>query len=863
MPPEKPLVLFPQYTDAEKKNLGGGAAIIQKPGFGRQVSRVQPKLQRLENAMAERRAILQSSSMGIEPEYALVFETAGSPDSFITAIRNLAGSLAGLEWLFDIGLDNVPSDDDFYEKNKQGERKSGDLSGKLYCVMTDQRALDELLSLWNRYITDDNFKFPRGLTGMKHVFDHLIDVRPWGVKERLEETGVLEAWREDLQDPNIDSVIFEIEFFFRKKENKRREAVSIVTQQVQNLGGEIVGSDCCITEIFYHALLAKLPRNQIERILNNDEVNLVKVDNIMFFRPSGQIAYVYSNEKASFTQSIEVPDQIINEPIIALFDGLPQANHPHLNNLLMIDDPDDWAQYYQVNEREHGTAMASLIAYGDLNLNNRPIGRKIYVRPVMKPYRGVDRSHEYIPADILLVDTIHRYVRRLFEDQEGAIAKSVRIINFSIGDFYRPFINTMSPLARLFDWLSYKYDILFIISAGNHNLSGFDTGIPLDSLRELSIDEREQQIIKKMDENSRHTRILSPAESMNNITIGAAFHDESEFTVLGRQIVPYERILPSPVSALGRGYNNSIKPDFIYFGGKKRMVDLPNKPSFLRWVESPNNPPGCLAAAPFDLAGGVANVTYSHGTSNAAALISHEAMKCFDTLDSVFYSIDGSHVPYDYTALLIKAMLVHGASWNNIEIETIKNALQLSGRAEDELHKWIGYGLPNTDRVHECTNRRITLIGYGSLEHGKAHIYQLPLPFNFSRRGIFRKVTITLAYFTPTIQSNQQYRLAQLWFSLEDEAAKLTPERREADWQAVRRGTLQHEVFVGESAYGWNEEGSYDIRVNCREAAGPFPGEVSYSLLVTFETAEGIADDIYSDIVSAIRARDIVAPRPD
>jgi hypothetical protein len=60
-----------------------------------------------------------------------------------------------------------------------------------------------------------------------------------------------------------------------------------------------------------------------------------------------------------------------------------------------------------------------------------------------------------------------------------------------------------------------------------------------------------------------------------------------------------------------------------------------------------------------------------------------------------------------------------------------------------------------------------------------------------------------------------------------------------------------------------DEEGSYDIRVNCREAAGPFSGEVSYSLLVTVETAEGIADDIYNDIVAAIRARDIVTPRPD
>lgn len=860
--PERPLVLFPQYSDAERKKLPGGGGMIHKPEFTRQISRVQPQLQRLQTAMVERRARLQQSALGIEPEYALVFETAGSPDSFITAIRNLSSSLEGLEWLFDIAIDHISSDADFYEVNKHGERKDGDISGKIYCVMTDQRALDELLSLWGRYIADHNMRFPRGITGLKHVFDHLRDIRPWGIEERLEETGVLQAWEDDLNDTSLDNVIFEIELFFRKVEGKRNEAVSIVAQQVQNLGGRIIGNGCCLSEITYHALMAELPRNQIERIINREEVDLVKVDNIMFFRPSGQMAYIYSDDKAAFEKNIEFPDQIINEPIIALLDGLPQANHPHLNNLLIIDDPENWSQYYQVNEREHGTAMASLIAYGDLNINNRPLGRKLYVRPIMKPIRGLNRNHESVPSDVLLVDMIHKCLTRMFEDREGAVARSVRIINFSIGDSYRPFINTMSPLARLFDWLSYKYGVLFIISAGNHNSSGFETHIPFEDLRQMDVHDREKHIIRKMNENSRHTRILSPAESMNSLTIGSAFHDGSEYIMLGRQIMPFEDILPSPISALGRGYNNSIKPDLIYSGGRKRMVDLPMNPSFLRWVESPNSSPGCLAAAPFDLSGGAVSVTYSHGTSNATALTSHEAVRCFETLAGVFASTNGESVPYEYTALLVKAMLIHGASWNNLSVNTLKDALGLHGRGENELHKWIGYGLPDTEYVHDCTNRRVTLLGYGSLEDGRAHIYQLPLPFNFSRRGVFRKVAISLAYFTPTIQSNQQYRAAQLWFSLEEEAQKLTPDRCDADWQAVRRGTLQHEVFTGESAYGWNEAGSYDIRVNCREDAGPFVGAVPYALVVSFEAAEGLATDIYSEVVAAIRARTVVTPRP-
>jgi hypothetical protein len=62
-------------------------------------------------------------------------------------------------------------------------------------------------------------------------------------------------------------------------------------------------------------------------------------------------------------------------------------------------------------------------------------------------------------------------VRLLYED-EGAtplVAPGVRVLNLSIGDPSRTLDGPMSPLPRMIDWLSWRYRVLFLVSAGNAN----------------------------------------------------------------------------------------------------------------------------------------------------------------------------------------------------------------------------------------------------------------------------------------------------------------------------------------------------------------------------------------------------------
>lgn len=383
-------------------------------------------------ALEAKRFQLQQSSSGIDPEEVLVLETVGSIEEFAKSVVNIEG----FEWLGEIEIDDIEPDDDFYDEKSEAKY----LKGRLYLISTNIAAMNQLLSLWNQFIQDPNIKFQRGFGKFKDVFKQLKDIRRWDVQDRFDETNVLNIWKQNLELAPDQVIRFEIELWYRNNIELRQQSFSSVQSLLNSMGGNVV-TFSEISEISYHAILAELPASEIRNIINNLDVALVKCDNIMYFRPSGQI--IMDNTLIEESGSdLEISDNIlpVGEPIVAIFDGYPLANHEILAGRLQIDDPDNIDQAYQANERKHGTAMCSLIVKGDINNNQGYISCPLYVRPIMKP-NEYDRT-EYVPNDILLVDTIHRAVKRMFEgdNDETPSAPMVKVINLSIGDPDRVFL---------------------------------------------------------------------------------------------------------------------------------------------------------------------------------------------------------------------------------------------------------------------------------------------------------------------------------------------------------------------------------------------------------------------------------------
>ena len=102
--------------------------------------------------------------------------------------------------------------------------------------------------------------------------------------------------------------------------------------------------------------------------------------------------------------------------------------------------------------------------------------------------------------------------------------------------------------------------------------------------------------------------------------------------------------------------------------------------------------------------------------------------------------------------------------------------------------------------------------------------------------------------------ANHKYRRVQLWFDPLDGGLRnlLEVNRTDADYRAVRRGTVQHEVLEGTRAsiFG-NSEFGY-LQVNCRKDAGGQTEPVRYGLAISLEVAPGVDLPIYQEIKDRI-----------
>lgn len=435
-----PLLPLPAPEAAGRSKRGGGFSKVRLPPHARQVERIGPKLPRLLEAFERKGIELRAELAGAEPELALVIETIGSVDRFVNAVKQIPE----MEWLGEVEEELIPPDEDFQDARDPKKQ----LSGCLYLVMTDRRAVEALLSLWERYRRDRAAPFARRLAPFKTAFAHLKEIRFWGPEDRIRETGILDDWRERLQ-ASPESVRAELELWYRRDPTDRTLREQIVRRVVEGGGGRVLAQSV-IDDIAYHGLLAEVPSTLAEALLESLDVALVKCDEVMFLRPVGQVLAVPSADAPGPSGPPPGSPGAAEPgpPIVALFDGLPLEGHALLAGRLEVDDPEGWASEVPAHHRRHGTAMASLILHGDLGEGGTPLGSRLYVRPILRPVPWpIEPPPEQVPEHLLLVDLFHQAVRRLFEGNgaEPPAAPTVQILNLSSATAAAPSTASSAP----------------------------------------------------------------------------------------------------------------------------------------------------------------------------------------------------------------------------------------------------------------------------------------------------------------------------------------------------------------------------------------------------------------------------------
>lgn len=542
--PRFPFLPLPEHLPATKRPRSGGTANIHFPSRPRQIQRLATPLSRLDRAFRQRTARVQRSVDGAPVEQVLVHETIGPVGDFYRAVKKL-----GLEWLLEIDSEPTEPTEDFWD---QDDREAA-IDTRAYLVLSDQHAIDQILSQWNAYLERGRGGFGRGLAPWFHLFSQLKDVRLWDHRDQV-EPDTKTYWDEKLlAEPR--HVRTEIELWYSDS-GQRNHAAARALRDVLAATDSPVLDDREIPEIRYRGLLVDLSIANIRAVVAGQSTGLTAVGSVMYFRP--QLRAMSPPGTRDGTASTKTRPIPAGAPVVAVLDGVPLQNHSLLADRIVVDDPRALEARAPARDRIHGTSMTSIVLHGDLGGSSPTIPSRVLVHPILVPDQTApaDPRTEISDPERLLPDILHVAIRRIAAGEGGAAptAPSVRVVNLSIGDLSREFLRSMSPLARLLDWLAWEYRLLFLVPTGNQPdvQHGIKLGTPRGNFAALQAGERAERALRSVSGDRIGRRLRSPGETLNGLTVGGVYADASQFQSAAGRFALYAEAWPVPMDDTGR-----------------------------------------------------------------------------------------------------------------------------------------------------------------------------------------------------------------------------------------------------------------------------------------------------------------------
>jgi hypothetical protein len=832
-PPEQPLLRLGAATPIARR-AGGRISIPRKFGPGEHAQTpAGQKLTRLSEQLDTNTPALQlrADPDALAPERLLVFELTGGILKFEQSVR----LVPGLEFL---GAEDLDEDD--FDKNPA-----------VYLMVPSEGALRNIVTLWRGWQRDGTV--PPGFSAWKTMLSQLRNIRPWGPQDRIapEDIDVLTAEIEAGQP----TVRVEIELVFRENaEVAEREARASVAA----VRGTIISSSR-IVGAGYHALLTDIPAAALRDALARDPAGLAGSEAILQIRPQSIFQSVSLEEVPGFTSG-GAPN-LAGDPIAAVFDAVPLSQHPLLAGALSVDDPFG-LEPLAVGPRKHGTAMASAVVHGDLNHGwDRPLERPVHFVNML--YATADPAHPERFPDRLPADMFEEALVRMREGDD-ATAPHVIVINASLGDPNKPFANRISGWARVVDYLASKYGVLFVISAGNHHAYIETQDMTASAFEALDMPQKIRVALRASASQITKRRILAPAEAINAITVGALHADHY---VYPHPVSPptfdlwSETGLSTISSGLGPGYGGATKPEILAPGGRHyvRVHPAGDNHRLQPLTANAANFGGIAVAAPPTATSLSSNVVArTVGTSVAAALATGVAARAHEALEAAYPDFVG--LPSAQRAVLLKALLVHGARWTearDLLIEILGPADNKKHyRQKDNVRRYIGFGAYDPELIVNCANDRATLWAVGTLNSDQGKRFRIPWPAAMSGKAQPHGLSATLAWFTLPKPSAVAYRGVRMKIVEPDQlgAAGVKACGAQPDPKQAHKGTVVHRRWDGEKAAAIAGDGFFELDVQ-REVDDVDAG-ANFALVVTLQMAGETA--IYTQVLNRVAIKPLV-----
>ncbi len=860
----RPILRFPNPARSSRRTGAQRAQPRQRgPGRPSQGRRFQATFDRLAAAFnnVDPDFALRQDPTGIAPERALVFITAGNVQNFARAAQAI-----GLEIFAETDLEDI---EDFPD----GFKPPGDalaLSRTLYATMPTIESFRQILTLWNA--CQNGERAPTGAAPWWSVFDLLIELRPWGPKDRLSDNAraVIEN---RLSFDEQEEVSIEFEIWPTVNAERRAYWRQEAEQRIVSLGGRVLDRSSIADSGFtYEAVLAGLPVYAVRAMLDDpgNLSRLAALEGVQFILPQMIGQAVPGDPEGDVGEQEPKEDFTFDAPIrAALLDGTPAAGHAALDGGVVIEDVHDLVRLSAVGQRYHATAMASLILRGDLEADGEALQD---TRLVSVPLLIDSDDGAWTPDNRLFVDLVHTALTQILTT-ENPLAGDVFVVNFSIGVRDMRFAGRISSLARLMDWWAAKEGLLFVISAGN-----IGDGLSLPGMSAIDFEdaddvERRRTVRASMRASTYDRTLLAPAEALNGMSVGALSKDLNVHMPPDQAgIMTLEsdaENLPQMTSALGLGPHRVIKPDLLGVGGKQEVRVHPNGNGAILRSLDVSQRTGLVVASPN---GGARATKKSHGTSPAAALVTRAVLLSAEALTGEDGPYEGQELPRRELALLTRALAVNSARWPEDTRHLYSEEIDRLGprqhvRAKEEVCRHFGHGVIAPELMQRSPDAGVTLVGLSSIRKDQAQIFRMPLPHSMSGGRVPRSMRVTLAWFAPVNAARAQYRLAGLEAVAADEIDDPEDTRWGLDFKSdgpdanmVRRGSVWSRRLINrtQSVPEFEEDDDIPICVQCRDTAGGGlspDDDIAFAIAVTLEIETNVQYDILTEVQQQVRLR--------
>lgn len=704
--------------------------------------------------------------------------------------------------------------------------------------------------LWEQDIDKD---FILTYAQRRDLFNCIEKIRNVSREDRIGPR--LKFWLNKLEKEEVvEEFIVNIDIWYNGDRSKIIELESMLSTVLGNQGSKLLGD------------LFEIPSLLLGRAMVNNytlnallDLDIVSVVDLPISTVSTEQSMIYTNEK----EPIIIDNLDDNAPLATVLDTGVFTGNKLISSVFVGGEDFDGTENTITDLNGHGTGVAGIVAYGDVN---RCINENVF-KPLVRICSGKimhdnngdpSFSENKRPEQIVKEAILHFYKEY-----------NCRIFNLSAGDRYNIYNGGRQfAWAEMLDQLSRDLDIVIIVSAGNVNNPEIQHS---ESREDLMKNSRDQLF------NPEH-RLIDPATSALAITVGSItrFSEPEIVERRGVRISSGEKNYPSVFTRIGKGINGSIKPELVDYGGNY-VFNQPTRGD-TRWSLDRNILEPTLHNGNDALYKGMC------GTSFSAPHVTHIAARIERALEQ--------QIGEKPSANLIRAFLINSAEYTPEMVEWSENSVDVfdnvkQNKKQERKLRLIGYGKASEEILYSG-DKKVTLFAEDKLDLRSFHLYKIPVPREFLKTKSNKRIVISMAYNPATKLSRKDYLAYNLWFEVfrrideemllkfkqrkekgmdDEEDLSNLPNNNKANFSpgytGISRSTVQQRIWEkgkrGGSDLDWddNEQPFIYILVTGKERF-KFPEQElpkDYSLVITFRY-DGEEDiNLYSTLRNSVKIR--------